>query len=193
MVEEGHRYPPPQEGDPETNSYPKEGWTCFHCGENFKVLGAAQDHFGADPDSIPGCLLKVQFGDERGMVMAMRKLEDGMQTVLNLLNDENWDITAKHPEEAAIIKAWEQDTRTPSDPPTLASRVNEVKVDFSLEELVEIRGSIGSLIDIIDEELDDPKNKHDLKFNRSKHLTQQLCRYTILEKIGKTIKAIQSK
>jgi hypothetical protein len=54
---------------------PPHGWTCFHCGENFTTVGAAGDHFGATPDATPGCMLRVQLGDERGWQMAFRKLE----------------------------------------------------------------------------------------------------------------------
>lgn len=50
-------------------------WTCFHCGETFTVWGAARDHFGATPDAMAGCLIRVQFGDERGLQMELRKAE----------------------------------------------------------------------------------------------------------------------
>ncbi|MEE8059407.1 MAG: hypothetical protein V3T17_16460 [Pseudomonadales bacterium] len=32
-----------------TYKFPAHGWTCFHCGETFTAVGAARDHFGADP------------------------------------------------------------------------------------------------------------------------------------------------
>lgn len=59
----------------ETYEKPAHGWTCFHCGETFTNTGSARDHFGAKPDAVPGCALKVQLGDERGWLMAHRKLE----------------------------------------------------------------------------------------------------------------------
>lgn len=50
-------------------------WTCFHCGETFTTIGGARNHFGATPDAQPGCLIRVQLGDERGLQMALRKAE----------------------------------------------------------------------------------------------------------------------
>lgn len=58
-----------------TYPMPDHGWTCFHCGENFKKFGAALDHFGATPEATAGCLLKIAVGDERGLLMALRKTE----------------------------------------------------------------------------------------------------------------------
>lgn len=67
---------PPLPGPtPDTYAKPAHGWTCFHCGETFKTLGGARDHFGAKPDAMPGCLIRVQPGDERGLVMALRTAE----------------------------------------------------------------------------------------------------------------------
>lgn len=54
---------------------PKHGWTCYFCGETFTKPGAAADHFGPDLDSGPGCLVKVEAGDELGWLMRIRKLE----------------------------------------------------------------------------------------------------------------------
>jgi hypothetical protein len=53
---------------------PKDGWICFHCGERFTTEGAARDHFGTTPASTPGCIIKS--GDEMGLLMALRNLED---------------------------------------------------------------------------------------------------------------------
>lgn len=60
-----------------TDNYnkPPHGWTCFHCGETFTTVGGARDHFGADPSKTPGCMLKVQPGSERGLLMELRKTE----------------------------------------------------------------------------------------------------------------------
>ncbi len=60
----------------ETYTQPKHGWTCFHCGETLKTVGAAQDHFGEGPFDEPGCLMKVRVGNERGWLMEIRKLEE---------------------------------------------------------------------------------------------------------------------
>lgn len=59
----------------ETYERPKYGWTCFHCGETFTTVGSAQDHFGASPDREPGCLIRVKYGNERGLEMELRKAE----------------------------------------------------------------------------------------------------------------------
>ena len=55
---------------------PKDGWACFHCGEMFTTWGGARDHFGKTPGDTPGCILKVQLGDERGWLMELRKVEE---------------------------------------------------------------------------------------------------------------------
>lgn len=52
-----------------------KGWQCFHCGEIHTTVGGARDHFGADPTKEPGCLIKVKFGDERGLEMELRNVE----------------------------------------------------------------------------------------------------------------------
>ena len=66
-----------------TYPMPEHGWTCFFCGETFKKYGAALDHFGARPDAAPaGCLLKVQPGEERGLLMALRKTEEALRALM---------------------------------------------------------------------------------------------------------------
>jgi len=52
-----------------------EGWQCFHCGEIFTTVGGARIHFGTTPDYQPGCAIKVQFGNERGLLMRLREVE----------------------------------------------------------------------------------------------------------------------
>jgi hypothetical protein len=59
-----YRYPPK-----------RRGWTCFHCNETFTTWGSAEDHFGKTPDTQPGCLIKIRVGDERGLLMELRKAE----------------------------------------------------------------------------------------------------------------------
>lgn len=56
-----------------TYPMPEHGWTCFFCGETFTTPGAARDHFGADPIADTAC--RIKFGEERGLVMALRKAE----------------------------------------------------------------------------------------------------------------------
>src|SRR5258707_1218387 len=57
----------------ETYPMPKDGWTCFHCGDNFTTPGAARDHFGGEPKTLAGCQIKA--GQERGLLMELRKAE----------------------------------------------------------------------------------------------------------------------
>jgi len=58
---------------------PKLGWTCFHCGDTFTTPGAAQDHFGCEPSNDPACKIKV--GEERGLVMALRRAESRIASI----------------------------------------------------------------------------------------------------------------
>lgn len=64
----------PQRYDSRGYPMPKDGWTCFHCGENFTTWGSARDHFGTTPDKTAACVIKL--GDERGLVMELRKAEE---------------------------------------------------------------------------------------------------------------------
>jgi len=58
-----------------TYPQPEHGWVCYHCGETFTTWGAARDHFGETPEVTTGCLLRVQPGEERGLLMTVRRLE----------------------------------------------------------------------------------------------------------------------
>jgi hypothetical protein len=80
---------------------PPEGWTCFHCGEIFKTPGSARDHFGFDPSSDPACRIKV--GEERGLVMELRRVEAKYIRLLEETSDESgavarefYGLDAKH-------------------------------------------------------------------------------------------------
>ena len=70
----------------ETYPQPSHGWTCFHCGETFTTVGAARDHFGEDMAGEPGCRIRVQVGEERGLLMALRKAE----AQVSELRAESW-------------------------------------------------------------------------------------------------------
>lgn len=59
----------------DTYPQPPDGWVCFHCGERFRTVGAASDHFGALPTATVGCVLQVAAGDARGWLMEFRKQE----------------------------------------------------------------------------------------------------------------------
>lgn len=65
-----------------------EGWQCFHCSEVFTTVGGARDHFGATQDAIPGCMLKVEQGAERGLLMALRKAEQDAAEAWSLIHNE---------------------------------------------------------------------------------------------------------
>ena len=64
----------------DTYKQPEHGWTCFHCGETFKKVGAARDHFGTQIDGLAGCQIKA--GEERGLLMALRKAEAEVEELL---------------------------------------------------------------------------------------------------------------
>lgn len=59
----------------DTYHAPEHGWTCWHCGETFKTVRTARDHFGGSIDAEPGCMIRVQAGEERGLLMALRAVE----------------------------------------------------------------------------------------------------------------------
>lgn len=70
---------------PDVNKAPEHGWTCFHCGETFRTVGGARDHFGAKPEATPGCFIRVQLGDERGLQMDLRKTEAKLDEAYEVL------------------------------------------------------------------------------------------------------------
>ena len=72
--------------EPDTYARPAHGWTCFHCGETFTTPGSAEDHFGATPDFVAGCVVKA--GSKRGLLMALRRLESALNTALLSADDE---------------------------------------------------------------------------------------------------------
>jgi hypothetical protein len=71
------------------DTYPKppHGWTCFHCGETFTTPGAARNHFGFEPSADPACRIKL--GAERGLLMALRKLEAENERLTVALHNES--------------------------------------------------------------------------------------------------------
>lgn len=62
---------------------PPDGWVCFHCGERFTSYGTAEMHFGARPEDMAACRIKL--GTERGLVMALRKSEAEVRRLRELL------------------------------------------------------------------------------------------------------------
>jgi hypothetical protein len=83
----------------DTYPMPLHGWTCFHCGETFKTVGAARDHFGFDPSSEPACRIKV--GAERGLVMALRKAEQELAEAWNAIHNESTEAAKSYRAQAA--------------------------------------------------------------------------------------------
>ncbi len=73
--------------------YRKGGWRCFHCDETFTTPGAAADHFGNYINSTPGCVIKVQVGDERGWLMELRRLQEENSHLRQQMNEECWNQT----------------------------------------------------------------------------------------------------
>jgi hypothetical protein len=69
----------------ETYPRPADGWVCFHCGERFTTPGAAEDHFGAQPNQLAGCQIKA--GEERGLLMELRRAEKDREFLYQLLDD----------------------------------------------------------------------------------------------------------
>ena len=66
-----------------TYTKPKDGWVCFHCGERFKNEGSAKLHFGTFPKAQrAGCLIKIQAGNEKGLLMELRKVEEEKRILL---------------------------------------------------------------------------------------------------------------
>jgi hypothetical protein len=78
----------------DTYKHPEHGWTCFHCGETFTTVGGARDHFGADITAQPGCLIRVQLGNERGLLMELRKVEAERDDLRKDVEYERTSITA---------------------------------------------------------------------------------------------------
>ena len=64
-----------------TYQKPPDGWVCFFCGERFINYGAAEMHFGASPEDRPACRIKL--GNERGLVMALRKAQAKLRALLD--------------------------------------------------------------------------------------------------------------
>lgn len=92
----------------DTYAMPPHGWTCFHCGETFKTPGGAADHFGAGPDAMPGCLIRVQLGDERGLQMALRKAEDELARYRAEDSDKDREMHAMQADHVVALQREEE-------------------------------------------------------------------------------------
>jgi len=92
-----------------SNSYPipKHGWTCFFCGETFTTPGSAQDHFGSEPYAEVAC--KIKAGEERGLIMELRKVEAELARYRNEDSDKDREFyKMKVDHSIALRKAEEQ-------------------------------------------------------------------------------------
>jgi hypothetical protein len=91
-----------------TYTAPPHGWTCFHCGETFTTPRTARDHFGTTPDEKPGCVLKVELGGQRGLIMELRRLQDENRKLHDDISDETTfyrDYHAKLASDISLISS----------------------------------------------------------------------------------------
>lgn len=63
-------------------------WTCFHCGETFQDEECAQVHFGHHEDADPGCILRMQPGEEP-LLQRIRELEAEISDIRYQLLDND--------------------------------------------------------------------------------------------------------
>ena len=98
--------------DTETERYekPVNGWVCFFCGECFTTFGAARDHFGANQFSDAACRIKV--GEERGLVMALRKAEAELERYRAEDSDAMRSIYAMEADYAVKLREAEENGYT---------------------------------------------------------------------------------
>ena len=101
---------------PETYPMPEHGWTCFHCGEKFTVYGAARDHIGGTPHGMPGCLLRVQLGNERGLQMELRKRERELASAQQTIEARDRDIAELKLDKEALRHELFRPTTTDTPP-----------------------------------------------------------------------------
>jgi hypothetical protein len=81
---------------------PEGGWRCFFCDEVLTTPGAARDHFGADPFlSTAACQIKA--GEERGLLMALRKAEEELSGYREERLTENTELQRAYNTMAASI------------------------------------------------------------------------------------------
>lgn len=88
--------------------YRKGGWRCFHCDERFDTPGGAADHFGSYEGATPGCILKVQLGDERGLLMELRKREAELNTLRSDLENETTSTRVFYAQLESHLQSYKQ-------------------------------------------------------------------------------------
>lgn len=74
----------------DTFPFPAHGFTCFHCGETFKTIRSARDHFGNDVNDEAGCVMKLTAQD-KSLVCLVRSLK----AELDLYREEDQPIMRK--------------------------------------------------------------------------------------------------
>lgn len=85
-------------------------WTCFFCGETFTAPGSARDHFGADPLVYAACQIKA--GEERGLVMALRRTEEELARYRAEDSDKDREIQCMIADHAVALRHAEEDGYT---------------------------------------------------------------------------------
>lgn len=90
----------------DTYDIPKDGWVCFHCGERFTTPGGARDHFGGTIYALAGCQIKV--GEERGLLMALRKAEDELARYRNEDSDKDREMHAMRAQHVVDLRREEE-------------------------------------------------------------------------------------
>lgn len=89
----------------DTYPMPPDGWVCFHCGERFTTPGTAEDHFGKSPDDTAACKIKV--GEERGLVMEMRRAQEQAEEQLQRALQAERDLEAAECRIASLTTAMQ--------------------------------------------------------------------------------------
>mgnify|MGYP003386030355 CR=1 FL=1 len=86
---------------------PASGWTCFHCGETFTLVGLAEDHFGTRQHAETGCQIKK--GHERNLLHQIRELENEIAHYRNETDEESKKYYARQSDHAqALIREEEK-------------------------------------------------------------------------------------
>lgn len=90
----------------ETYPMPAHGWTCFHCGDTFTSIGAAEIHFGKTPLETAGCILKVRRGAEHASLFDLRKLQEENERLRTEINENIWNDKAFYAHLELILHSY---------------------------------------------------------------------------------------
>lgn len=97
--------------EPDTYMQPEHGWTCFHCGETFTHPNPARNHFGELPEAKPGCLLRMQPGEQpllRQIRSLERELSDLRHQVCNEDTEKDREINSMIARHASELREQEE-------------------------------------------------------------------------------------